>query len=158
MANYDKKLQKYIGIPFKYGSDDCYGLVRQFYKDEFGIELTNYARTDNWWNEGQNLYIDNYKNEGFYLLSETDDLQYGDLMLIALGCSVASHAAIYIGNNLVLQHCQGHPSSIDRYIGMFRNNTLARIRHKSLVGGKKVEYEFDENAINRFTKFVQRQG
>lgn len=144
----DKKLLKYTGKPFVHGSDDCYGLVREFYKNEFNIELTNYARANNWWNEGQNLYMDNFKKEGFYLVDELEEPQYGDLYLIALGCSVASHAAIYVGENKVLQHVQDHLSSIDRYMGVFKNCTLARIRHKDVVKGKKVDYDISKN-INK---------
>lgn len=155
MRPYDKKLDKYVGRPFRHGTTDCYGLIRDFYKDEFGIELTNYARADNWWNEGGNLYMDHYKDEGFRLVDEKEELQYGDLCLIALGCNVASHGAIYIGNKLLLQHCQDRPSSIDRYIGCLKDRTLAVIRHNSIKEGKKVEYELGEDSINKFTKFVQ---
>lgn len=133
-------LSKYIGRPFVHGDTDCYGLIRDFYKDEFDIELTNYARTDNWWNKGQNLYMDNFRKEGFYILDDLEESQYGDIFLIALGCSVASHGAIYIGENKILQHVQDHVSSIDRYMGVFKNCTLARIRHKSLGKERKVAY------------------
>ena len=87
-------LSKYVGRPFVHGDTDCYGLIRDFYKDQFGIELTNYARTDNWWNEGQNLYVDNFKNEGFYLLDDMEDSQFGDIFLIALGCSVTCNESM----------------------------------------------------------------
>lgn len=135
-----KDLSKYVGRPFVHGDTDCYGLIRDFYKDEFNIELTNYARVDHWWNKGQNLYMDNFRKEGFYLLDELDEPQYGDIFLIALGCSVASHGAIYVGENKILQHVQDHISSIDRYMGVFKNCTLARIRHKSLGKERKVNY------------------
>lgn len=147
-----KDLSKYIGIPFVHGDTDCYGLIREFYKDEFNIELTNYARCDNWWNEGKNLYMDNFKKEGFYLLDDTEESQFGDIFLIALGCSVASHGAIYVGENKILQHVQDHLSSLDRYMGVFRNCTLARIRHKLVEKERKQEYGFDEQSIRTVTQ------
>lgn len=154
MKMYDKKLDKYIGKKFNYGKVDCYSLIREFYKDEFGLELTDYARPDYWWNNGGNLYMDNFRNEGFRLLGDNEELQYGDVLLIALGCSVASHGAIYIGNNLILQHCQNHISSIDRYMGVFKDRTLAKVRHKSIAEKGKVGYELNEDSIYKFTKFV----
>lgn len=147
-----KDLSKYVGRAFVHGDTDCYGLIRDFYKDEFGIELTNYARNDGWWNEGQNLYIDNFKKEGFYLLDDMEESQFGDLFLIALGCSVASHGAIYIGENKILQHVQDHLSSIDRYMGVFKNCTLARIRHKDVGKERKKEYAFDQDVIKAITR------
>lgn len=147
-------LSKYIGIPFVDGSDDCYGLIRKFYKEEFNIELRDYERDFGWWNEGKNLYMDNFKREGFYLLDDLEPSQYGDIYLIALGCSVASHGAIYVGENKILHHVQNRPSSVDRYMGVFRNCTLAKIRHKSLGKERKVEYEFDEEVSRKLTQNV----
>ena len=83
MKMYDKKLDKYIGKKFNHGKSDCYSLIREFYKDEFGLELTDYARPDYWWNNGGNLYMDNFQNEGFRLLGDNEELQYGDVLLIA---------------------------------------------------------------------------
>lgn len=142
-----KDLSKYVGIPFVHGTTDCYSLIRDFYKNEFNIELSDYARPDYWWTKGQNLYMDNFKKEGFYLLDDREEPQFGDIFLIALGCSVASHGAIYIGENKILHHVQGRPSSIDRYRDVFRNWTLARIRHKLVEKERKIEYDFDESII-----------
>lgn len=147
-----RDLSKYIGRKFVHGSTDCYGLIRDFYKEEFGIELTDYARCDNWWNEGKNLYMDNFKNEGFYLLDDMEEPQFGDIFLIALGCSVPSHGAIYVGENKILQHVQSRLSSIDKYMGVFRNCTLARIRHKKVSKERKVEYELDDRVVKTITK------
>ena len=158
MRMYDEKLNKYVGKKFNYGNTDCYSLIRDFYKDEFKLELTDYARPSNWWNEGGNLYMENFRNEGFRLLGDDEELQYGDVVLIALGCSVASHGAIYIGNNLILQHCQNHISSIDRYMGVFKDRTLARVRHKSIETKGKIGYELEEGSIYKFTKFVHNGG
>lgn len=149
-----KDLSRYVGTPFVDGSDDCYGLIRRFYKEEFNIELKDYEREFGWWNEGKNLYMDNFRKEGFYLLDDLDELQYGDICLIALSSPVASHGAIYVGENKILHHIQNHPSSIDRYMGIFRNYTLARIRHKSLSKQRKVEYEFNENISRKLTQNV----
>jgi len=33
---------KYLGIPYKAGTMDCWGLVCRVYKKEFNIILTNY--------------------------------------------------------------------------------------------------------------------
>ncbi len=119
----------YCGKAFVHGDTDCYGLIREFYKNEFDIDLTNYARADFWWDNGENLYIQNFKKEGFYLLEDDEEAQFGDLFLIALGSSVACHGAIYIGDGFILHHVIGRLSSVDKYRGMWKNLTVARIRH-----------------------------
>lgn len=137
---------KYIGKQFVHGETDCYSLVRDFYKNEFDIELTNYARSDNWWNCGQDLYMQNFKKEGFYLLGDLDEPQFGDLYLIAFQASVACHAAIYVGENKVLHHVVNRLSKVDRYQGYLRNWTVARIRHISQKknGKERKLYDFSK--------------
>ncbi len=140
----------YIGKKFIHGSDDCYGLVREFYEKEFGVKLTNYARVDNWWNEGGNMYMDNFKKEGFYLLGDRDEPLFGDLYLIAFCAPVACHAAIYIGDGKILHHVTNRISCVERYRGCWRNWTVARIRHESQKGVRpeRREYDFSKRIID----------
>ena len=74
------------------------------------------------------------------MLGESRAPQVGDICLIALGGSVASHAVSWVRNNRILHHVQDRLSSVDRYMGVFRNNTLARIRHKDVPEERKIEY------------------
>lgn len=139
----NKNLTQYLGREFVFGVTDCYTLTRDFYKNEFGIELTDYARYDGWWNDGLNLYADNIRKEGFFLLQQGEELRYGDLILMCLSAPVPSHAAIYVGNNKVLHHVQNRLSRIDDYRGMFRNFTASIWRHEKLKDKvlERKEYE-----------------
>lgn len=139
----------YLGRQFVHGIDDCYTLFRDFYAREFGIELTNYARPDNWWNEGGNLYMDNFKKEGFYIVDETEEKKFGDVFLIAFCAKVACHAAVYIGDNKILHHVTNRLSSVDKYSGCWRNWTLARIRH---ISNKNLPLERKPFDINDWKK------
>lgn len=126
-----KDLSKYLGRQFEYGVTDCYTLFRDFYKNEFGIELPNFARYDGWQNDGLNLYADNMPKHGFYLLEQGEELMYGDVILVCLYSSVPCHSAIYVGENKILHHVQDHLSSISPYRGVFRNCTASIWRHES---------------------------
>ena len=53
---------------------------------------------------GYNLYLDNFAKEGFSEI--VADVQPGDLILMNLGSKVPNHAAIYLGDQLVLHHVQ----------------------------------------------------
>lgn len=148
-----KDLSKYLGRTFVFGVTDCYTLTRDFYKNEFDIELTDYARYDGWWNDGLNLYADNIRKEGFFLLQQGEELRYGDLILMCLSAPVPSHAAIYVGNNKVLHHVQNRLSRIDDYRGMFRNFTASIWRHEKLKDKvpERKEYEIIKKAEERDT-------
>ena len=126
-----KDLSKYIGRKFVYGVTDCYTLFRDFYKEEFGINMRDYARYDGWQEDGLNLYADNMPKEGFYLLPQGEPLIYGDVILVCLYSSVPCHAAIYVGENKILHHVQDHLSSSSPYKGVFRNCTASIWRHES---------------------------
>ena len=124
----------YCGREFEHGQQDCYSLVRDFYRSEYGLELNDYARPDNWWNSGLNLYMDNFSKEGFQLLDVLPrEWERGDLFLMAIGSAVACHAAIYLGDGKILHHFVGRRSNIEPYRGLWRNQTVAVIRHPEVA-------------------------
>jgi proteasome lid subunit RPN8/RPN11 len=120
----------YVGREFAHGTVDCYSLCRDWYKREWGLELKNYLRRDQWWENGQNLYLDNFEKEGFHRIP-VSELQRGDALLMQLSSPVPNHAAIYIGDQQVLHHVQGRLSSRDVYGGYYAKNTACALRHES---------------------------
>lgn len=122
------------GLPFDEHKQNCYSLVRQFYKLLFDIELRDYANPHAWWSAGQNLFMDNFRAEGFQLLDcSPRDLQFGDVLLMAISAPVANHAAIIVDNHRILHHLVGQRSCVTNYGGLFRNTTVAMLRHPHVV-------------------------
>ena len=120
----------YVGRPFYHGIIDCYSLVKDYFKREFKIELKEYHRRDEWWNKGENLYLENFKKEGFYEIP-MDEIRYGDCFLMKIQSETCNHAAIYLGENIVLHHVQGRLSSRDVYGGYYQKVTELCLRHES---------------------------
>lgn len=131
------KYDHLLGRQFKHGSDDCYGLIRCFYKDLLDIELTNYARPDGWWDHGQNLYIDNVEREGFRLVEF--GLEWGDVIMMAIKSPVANHGGIYVGENKILHHFINSRSIDEMYKGMWKNRTVAVYRHPDVKAKRPME-------------------
>lgn len=128
------KYDSLIGLEFTHGSRDCYELVRDFYRDNFSLELSNYARPDGWWDNGQNLYMENFWKEGFRPFDGPPiEWQPADLLLMAIRSPVANHAAIFLGEGKILHHFYGRRSCVESYGGVWRRTTVAHIRHKDLV-------------------------
>ena len=73
----------YVGREFVHGVVDCYSLVRDWYAREWGIELRDYDRRDQWWDHGENLYLENFQKEGFHKIP-VEELQRGDALLMQL--------------------------------------------------------------------------
>ncbi len=120
-----------IGREFVHGVHDCYALVRDWYA-EHGIALRNYARTDNWWEHGANLYRENFAAEGFIELPPGDAPQWGDALLLQVASRVENHAAIYLGDNRILHHIMQRLSRVDLYSQPWQQRTCAVLRHPEL--------------------------
>jgi proteasome lid subunit RPN8/RPN11 len=120
----------YVGRQFVHGIIDCYTLCRDWYNKEWNLNLRDYERRDEWWYKGENLYLDNFKKEGFHEI-KISDLVFGDALLMQLESPVPNHAAIYLGDNVVLHHDQGRLSSRDVYGGYYQKVTAKALRHES---------------------------
>ena len=120
----------YVGRSFFHGVVDCYTLIRDFYQKEFQIQLNDYFRKDKWWEKGENMYLDIFKNEGFFEIS-LKEIQYGCVVLMTLESNVPNHAAIYLGDNVILHHVQGRLSSRDIYNEYYISNTTKILKHEN---------------------------
>lgn len=120
----------YVGREFVFGLVDCYSLCRDWYGREFGLNLRDYDRRDQFWKRGENLYLDNFANEGFREVPVTE-LQRGDAILMQIESPLPNHAAIYLGDQMILHHAQGRLSSRDLYGSYYVKSTAKALRHES---------------------------
>ena len=104
--------------------------MRDWYAREYGIQLRDYDRRDKFWEHGESLYMDNFANEGFREIPVAD-VQPGDLILMQLSSPLPNHAAIYLGDQLILHHVQQRLSSRDVYGGYYGKSTACALRHES---------------------------
>lgn len=121
-------MQPLIGREFDHGVTDCYTLFRDVYH-LCGIELPDFDREDDWWHNGQNLYLDLLPKNRFERV-DTEGIQEGDIILVCLGSSIPNHAAIYVGNQQILHHCPNRLSKRDLYGGFWLNYTHSIWRYK----------------------------
>lgn len=121
----------YVGREFSFGVVDCWTLVQDYYRQEYGVLLNDYERRDDFWLKGENLYVDNLPKEGFSPIPVMD-VEPGDLILMQLGSPLPNHAAIYLGDQIILHHLQGRLSSRDVYgRGYYAKNTVSGYRHEN---------------------------
>ena len=126
----------YTGRQWLLGHADCWSLIRDYYKREYDIKLNNYSVDREWWESGkENLYDDNWQTEGFIEVN-LQEIKAGDIIMMRINASVTNHAAIYIGDNLILHHLYGQLSSRIPYGKYFRDRTVRIVRHKELFNAK----------------------
>lgn len=124
-----------IGREFTHGVLDCYTLVRDWYRLEHGIQLPDFPRADLWWERGEDLYLANFATAGFVEVpGGLADLQPGDGLLMQVLSRQVNHAAIYLGDNVILHHLYGRLSGRDVFGGYWARHTRKVVRHRDLVG------------------------
>jgi proteasome lid subunit RPN8/RPN11 len=100
---------KYLGRNFSIGNSDCFSLVRDYLKNELGINVRDYKRDSKWFLKSPRLWLDNYSSEGF---RPTNVAQKNDIILFG-EFDLPTHAGVYMGNNLILHHPRNQWSTIE---------------------------------------------
>lgn len=128
------KYDNLVGREYVSGKVDCYAIIRDFYKQNFDIDLPNYARPTHFWMADVNLYMERYYKNGFRVLDvHPSEYQIGDVILISYMSKFPNHAAVLVENGQILHHFTNRLSNVDNYRGIWRNNTTAILRHKDVV-------------------------
>lgn len=125
----DKPLlgREYVG-----GSDDCYGLVRDYYKQELGISLPYFYREDRWWAKGKDyLTKENFEQAGFYIV-EDGSINVGDVVVLRTS-KVNDHLGVIIANGEFLHHPYKRLSRKDVFGGLWKKSLVHVLRHKDVA-------------------------
>ena len=128
----DLKYEHLQAIPFTgIGNRDCYDLVRDFYRDNFGMELTPYVRPHDWDSDKIDLIRNHYEAEGFEAITDwkPKDLRPGDILAMSINESNPNHLAIYVGDGKIIHHLYGRMSRVEPLHGFWRNLTSFIVRH-----------------------------
>lgn len=135
-----------VGRFFFHQALDCYTLIRDFYSRELGIEIPDFERPNNWWDDPQHgeLYLDNFEKAGFVRVN--DQPRYGDVILMQYRSERTNHGGVYLGDttlksqpdlhsvtNALLHHAMPRLSERVVYAGYWRDNTRLIVRHKDLL-------------------------
>lgn len=115
------------------GHADCWSIIMDYYRMEYGITVKNYSVDREWWVDGkENLYDDNWEAEGFVEI-DASSMQPGDMIMMRVQAPVTNHAAIYLGDNIMVHHMFGNLSARVPYGKYFRDRTVRVVRRKELV-------------------------
>lgn len=112
------------GRSFEHGTTDCFGLVRDYFWQEHDIRLKNYPRGWDWWNHGENLYLDSFRDAGFIEIPRKDAVP-GDCLIYTVRTPHPNHAAIIVGKDMILHHLIGRKSCYDSRSKWARLETIA---------------------------------
>lgn len=121
---YDK-YKKYLNLDFRLGQNDCGNIIYNFFKNELkfskDIVMPDFTGIQEYKDlKNKNLHLwdkDIYKNNMIYFDTfkpkSFEDLQINDIIIFNDFEKQPIHAAIYIGEELILHQTVGSPSKIE---------------------------------------------
>lgn len=95
-----------------YGIQDCYAIIRDYYRLHLGITLPNIARRPEFWKTGDNYFEQYFEEFGFYEVPRSQ-AQTNDLVFMKIAADVANHAGVITGPNTMLHQLHGKYSCYD---------------------------------------------
>ena len=149
----------YVGRMFQIGSQDCFTLLRDYYKNELGISFDNFKRDELWSNNltgflkekarevklsPRSTFIGNLnillKKEHLVEVTQgqpnVEDMMNYDIILFKYyNLDKPSHCGVYIDGNKILHHPARNYSRIQNYSELLRKQTYSILRHESLTHG-----------------------
>lgn len=122
-----------LGIKYKAGKNDCYGLAFDLYKDVLNIKLKNFARPEGFYQHkdlqiiNDLMFADRWINKGL----NTKLLQFGDVLAFCIGSKegVANHLGIYVGNGMFIHHLLNRMSVEEPLLDKWKTRLLMIGRH-----------------------------
>lgn len=136
------KYEHLLGREFNWNGRHCWQLMRDFYADNFGLALRDYACPHEWWNHGMDLYGQLYHREGFIPLDcHPREYKPGDLIMMAYDAPVANHLGVLLDNGKMLHHMVGSLSAADPYAGggFWKSKTVGVLRHRDVNYNPTIE-------------------
>lgn len=126
---------EYLGRPYVFGQIDCYSLTVDFYKREFGIELSPFKdrRVDFWWRDGTDHFGALYGEQGFNDVE--GDWEYGDVIMFGVHSDIPNHVAIYLGDGIILHHVVNRLSKREECSLYWSEKVVRCVRHKDAHTG-----------------------
>lgn len=92
--------------PFTLGKQDCFTLVRDFFRVNFDIDMPDIARPNDWDADKDNLIDKWYHLTGFEKLDVDENWppRPADVMVCTVGGSVPNHLVVFLGGNEIIHH------------------------------------------------------
>lgn len=137
MSLYSKYIVGFEGIEYVEGREDCYQLVRSWFKKHYDLTMVNYARPNGLVVQGESVVYKNMEALGFYIDqgAQLNRLQIGDVLLMQVNTRMPepNHVGVYVGNGYFLHHLFGRKSVADTLDARWKARIMDIARHADVV-------------------------
>lgn len=95
--------QELLGREYKFGENDCFTLIRDYYKQELNIDIPSMLFEDDWWENGLNYFDDLFKDFGFI---EVEEPEKNDIIVFSVRSNIPNHCGVYLGEGVFMHHAE----------------------------------------------------
>lgn len=121
-----------VGREWSWGTHDCFGLIRDGFKDYAGIEIPDFNREWMWWENGLDIIAEQFEGAGFVRVS--DEWRHCDIIGMRIWPSkVVNHLGLFLYPDVILHQMLGRLSVREVYGGVYQMATVLHLRHRELV-------------------------
>ena len=125
--------QSLVGKAWHYGKQDCYTVVRDYYK-LLGVELPEFQRPEDL-KRTDSIFLANAAQLGFTEV-DFEDRQHSDVIIMRLGTKTPMHAAIYLSGDKILHQRTKSLSAVESFGRYYRQRVAAVFRHATCDAGR----------------------
>lgn len=120
-----------LGRAYEPSRVHCYKLVRDFFADNFGLAMADYAIPHDWDADQLDLIGKIHEREGFEKIEgwSIRKLRPADVLCVAVRSRIANHLVINVGGNQLLHHPVDNMSRLEPMRDFWRMNTCYVLRH-----------------------------
>lgn len=117
----DKKFCEFIpktytlpleGLEYVWGDTDCYGIVRIYFRQKYGIYLKDYDREESYIYDEKDVITENFEKENFIKVID-GTIKKDDILVFSSTLARPQHFIIFLGNSRGLHHPLGKLSKIE---------------------------------------------
>lgn len=124
---------KYIGRKFEIGKNDCYSLVKDYFKHELNINLGEYHRQEGWIKFTPNIFEDNGDIQNFDKIQNLNECQKNDILLFKFyNHKFPTHCCVLLENKIILNHDRNQYSCIEKISDYYKSKFMYGLRYKFL--------------------------
>jgi len=121
-----------VGRTWAWGTHDCFGLIRDGLKDYAGLDLPDFERKWLWWERGEDIITDQFKDVGF--VEVDDEWRHCDVIGMRIWPSeVVNHLGLFLHPDVMLHQMLGRLSVREVYGGVYKQATVLHLRHETLL-------------------------
>lgn len=126
-----------VGRLWAWGSNDCFGLVRDGFEAYTGIRFKDFDRDWLFWEKGEDPIRKHYRETGFVEVEPGTPPQHCDVLGMRIHSPVINHLGLYINDPLyggvLLHQLMGRLSVREVYGGTYQRATELHLRHQNFM-------------------------